>query len=1375
MEVKLKVMEALQEEAYKGIVRIDSQTMRQIDVKPGSIVEIEGGRTTVGIVDRAYPTDIGQAIIRMDGILRRNAKTGIGEVVKVRKCEVKEAKLVTIAPAQKGVMVQADPEVFKRGLLGRAVVKGDIVALGGARSRRRTMSGSPFEDIFDVFEQGFMGNFGFGGLKFIVADANPKQAVIITETTEIKVNPKAVEVTEELIPDVTYEDIGGLSEEIKKIREMVELPLKHPEIFERLGVEPPKGVLLHGPPGTGKTLLAKAVAAETDANFLLINGPEVTCLTGDTEVLTNPNGRVKIQELFSETEKSGEIVRKDEFKEIVVPKQKIKLFSLNENLKIVPDEVEAITKSYAPEIYEIKTKKKGLHKTSKNHPFATLSEEGKIVWKTAKELKSEDEIVIAPDLNYSDINKEEIMKNLDKIKLDKDEINSIEIKSGEYVYDISMKTYHNFFTGSPLTLVSNSKFYGESEKRIREIFEEAEKNAPSIIFIDEIDAIAPKREETYGEVERRMVAQLLATMDGLKSRGKVIVIGATNRINSLDPALRRPGRFDREIEIGIPSKAGRLDMLKIHTRNMPLTKDVELDKLAAITHGFVGADMAALCKEAAMNVLRKVLPDLKIKENEPLPTEILDKLRVTGKDFKEALKLVRPSALREVLIEIPNVKWKDIGGLEVLKQELKEAVEWPLKYPASFARLGIKPPKGILMYGPPGTGKTLLAKAVANESESNFILIKGPELISKWVGESEKGVKKIFEKARQAAPTIIFFDEIDAIAGRRGLDPGTKVTERMVNQLLTEMDGLEELTDIVVIGASVTGDTKIMIKDKNKTKILPIKDFIDPYFKDDKEEGEKIAEDIQTLGFEKLDIKKQYGLRFSNSAFKKVRSVFRHKVDKIYEIEYVGGKVRTTGNHSVFIRTRNGIVARPVSTLKVNDVLVDLPLKVRTTDNLPKIRHHKFNTEFKLKLPVHIPDERLLNNYNLVMSNSDLSQSQLAELTGQAQTTISSWKREICVPRELSLEYFKHQLPSEVNVTPDLMRLLGYYTAEGYARKEIDFCFNINETEYHADVQNLMSNIFNISKPDQVRYITNNAINIIYQAKPLADFFIRNCGKGAHNKHVPEFLFEAPKEYFLDFLKGYTFGDGHFYEDGKIEATSVSKQLIVELNWLCRMHGIKSYIGSFIAKAGRKIHGKVINKDTQAYKLGISKHHNPFIEGNNKSYAKRAKIKSIKILPYNDYVYDLCGCDNEAFFGGDSPILLHNTNRPDMIDPALLRPGRFDRIISTTVPDKEGRLEIFKIQTKDMPLATDVDLNKLADKTEGYVGADIEGICREAGLLTLRDNIKATQVEMKFFNDALEKVKPSIRPDDMKAYKEIEENYLRKARAAIEKPPSYLG
>src|SRR3989344_1874612 len=544
-DVRLKVMEALQEEAYRGTVRIDSETMHKIGVHPGDVVSIEGGRETVGIVDRAYPTDVGQEVIRMDGILRRNAKTGIGEHVKVRKADVKEARSITIAPAQKGVMIRADPELFKRALINRAVVKDDIIVPSNTRRRRRQLPDSPLfdNDVFSIFEESFTGAFGLSGLRFIVVQTTPlKTPVLITESTNVVLNPKAVEISDEKILEVTYEDIGGLKEEIKKIREMVELPLKHPEIFERLGIEPPKGVLLHGPPGTGKTLLAKAVANEVEANFMVVNGPEIL-----------------------------------------------------------------------------------------------------------------------------------------------------------------------------------NKFYGESEKKIRDIFDEAEKNSPTIIFFDEIDAIAPKR----------VVSQLLAQMDGLKSRGKVIVVAATNRPNSIDPALRRPGRFDREISIGVPNKKGRLNILKIHTRNMPLANDVALLKISEITHGFVGADLSALCKEAAMNVLRRILPDLKLGEKEEIPKEILDKLVVTGKDFKEALKLVRPSAMREVLVETPNIKWEDIGGLEKLKQELKEAVNWPIKYPGMFKRIGIRAPKGILMYGPPGTGKTLLAKAVANESEANFILVKGPELLNK--------------------------------------------------------------------------------------------------------------------------------------------------------------------------------------------------------------------------------------------------------------------------------------------------------------------------------------------------------------------------------------------------------------------------------------------------------------------------------------------------------------------------------------------------------------------------------------------------------------------------------------------------------------------
>jgi len=710
--LRLKVAEAIQDDVNKGIVRIDSSFMKEVGVRPGDILEIEGERKTIGIVDRAYPGDIGLNIIRMDGIIRRNAKTGIGESVGVRKADVKEAKKIVIAPARKGIIIRVSPDLIKQGLLGRAVVKGDIVSLGGTGRRRRTMTDSPFfDDIFSVFDESMIG-FGFGDIKFIVASTMPKEAVIISDLTEVEFNPEAVEVEEEKILEVTYEDIGGLEDEIKKIREMVELPLKHPEVFERLGIEPPKGVLLHGTPGCGKTLLAKAVANETNSHFILINGPEVM-----------------------------------------------------------------------------------------------------------------------------------------------------------------------------------SKWYGQSEKNIKEKFEEAEKNAPSIIFIDEIDAIAPRREDVHGEVERRVVAQLLAMMDGLKSRGKVVVIAATNIPNVLDPALRRPGRFDREIEIGVPSKEGRLNVFKIHTRNMPLKPNMDInilrkelnesiseieelisererqskngkekepseikelenkkknlsglrDKLkgvkfnkdlrkllesgklekeqkrqinvlieesmlknvSEVTHGFVGADLAALSKEAAMIVLRKVLPDLKLDEEEAIPHELLEKLRITANDFKEALKIVRPSAMREVLVEVPSIKWEDIGGLEDVKQELKEAVEWPIKNPGSFKQLGVKPPRGILLYGPPGTGKTLLAKAVANESEANFISIKGPEILSKWINETPQLVRKLFQKARQVSPTIVFIDEIDSIASRREPNLGSHHGGmNAVEALLTEMDGLEDISDIVIIGAT---------------------------------------------------------------------------------------------------------------------------------------------------------------------------------------------------------------------------------------------------------------------------------------------------------------------------------------------------------------------------------------------------------------------------------------------------------------------------------------------------------------------------------------------------------------------------------------------
>ncbi|MFQ6050154.1 MAG: CDC48 family AAA ATPase [Candidatus Hydrothermarchaeota archaeon] len=592
-QIELRVAESMPQDVGKGIVRIDGKSLAELGLVAGDIVEIRGEKIGVAIVNQGYPMDEGLGIVRMDGVVRYNAGANIGGKVKVRKAQVKNARRIRLSPIQP-VRFRSDfQEYVRRRIIKKPLIRGNRIDV----------------PVFNT------------ALSLIVTSTDPSGSVLVTEETQINISDRPIKDILD-IPAVTYEDIGGLKEEIQKVREMIELPLRHPQVFEKLGIKPPKGVLLHGPPGTGKTLLARAVAHESNAHIIMLNAPEIM-----------------------------------------------------------------------------------------------------------------------------------------------------------------------------------GKYYGESEERLREIFKQGHENAPSIIFIDEIDAIAPKREEVTGEVEKRVVAQLLSLMDGLKEREKVIVVAATNRPNALDPALRRPGRFDREIEIGIPDRDARFEILQIHTRNMPL-EDVDLEELANSTHGFVGADIAALCREAAMSALRKVLPEIDLEAHEISP-DTLEKLVVRREDFKAALKDVGPSALREVYVEIPNVRWSDIGGLEEVKKELKKAIEWPLKYPDEFEELGIKPPHGILLYGPPGTGKTMLAKAIATEAQANFISIKGPELLSKWVGESEKAVREVFKKARQTAPCIIFFDEVDSIVPRRGTGIGdSRVTERIISQILTELDGIEELTDVVVIAAT---------------------------------------------------------------------------------------------------------------------------------------------------------------------------------------------------------------------------------------------------------------------------------------------------------------------------------------------------------------------------------------------------------------------------------------------------------------------------------------------------------------------------------------------------------------------------------------------
>ncbi len=595
--IELTVAGALVTDDGRGIARIDSKARKMLDVISGDIIEIKGKRrSTAAIVWQAHQQDEGLDFIRIDGYIRQNIGVGIGDKIFVTKAEISDAERVILAPPQnQRTPISPDfSEYAKNKLENKPLVKGDVVPV------------PMFGYVFN----------------FVVAQVVPHGVVRVTQNTEVSVKNEPVSESIVRIGDVHYEDIGGLKGEIQKIREMVELPIRYPELFERLGIEPPKGVLLYGPPGTGKTLLAKAVANESDANFIDISGPELV-----------------------------------------------------------------------------------------------------------------------------------------------------------------------------------SKFVGESEERLRGIFDEAKEKAPTIIFMDEIDAIAPKREEATNEVERRMVSQLLTLMDGMNSRGQVIVIGATNRQNAIDPALRRPGRFDREIEIGVPDRNSRREILQIHTRNMPIAKDVNIEEFADITHGFTGADITALAREAAMATLRRILP--KILDKRSVPNELLVSLEVTKDDFMEAFNSISPSALREVFVERPNIHWSDVGGLEDVKAQLKEAVELPIKKPEAFTKMGIRPIKGVLLVGAPGVGKTLLAKAVATERESNFISIKGPELLNKYVGESEKAVRELFRKAKMAAPCIIFIDEIDSIAYTRSADStDSMVTERVVDTLLTELDGLSDLKNIIVIAAT---------------------------------------------------------------------------------------------------------------------------------------------------------------------------------------------------------------------------------------------------------------------------------------------------------------------------------------------------------------------------------------------------------------------------------------------------------------------------------------------------------------------------------------------------------------------------------------------
>ncbi len=1250
---KLRVVESLQDDVHKGVARMDPQLMRELGLVRGDIISIKGGRETLAIVDRAYPADVGENILRIDNLIRKNARVGVGETVIVQKANARPAVKVTIAPVQQGITVQADPEMLKHGLLGRPMMKGDIISLGGMHRRRDMMSdGFPdlFGDLHDLFGGGFQ---GFQQIRFMVVSTSPNQQCFINEDTQIMLNPKAVEMADENVPDIAYEDIGGLREEIKKVREMVELPLKHPEIFEKLGIEPPKGVLLYGPPGTGKTLLAKAVANESEANFILLNGPEVM-----------------------------------------------------------------------------------------------------------------------------------------------------------------------------------SKFYGESERKIREIFEDAEKNAPTIIFFDEIDAIAPKREDVQGEVERRVVSQLLSMMDGLKSRGKVIVIGATNRINSVDPALRRPGRFDREIELSVPGKEGRLDILKIHTRNMPLTKNVSLDALAGKTHGFVGADLSALTKEAAMNVLRKMLPSLKLEEDEPIPPEVLDKAIVAESDFAEALKVVRPSAMREVFVETPNIGWNDIGGMDSTKQELKEAVEWPISNPKGFERLGIRAPRGILLYGPPGTGKTLLAKAVAKESEANFIHVKGPSLLSMWVGKSLPYNEELIVKDNGIVKRMKIGEIVEKKLDVQALafDKDKRVRFSKITDFIKhKLDGarLMEVTTRTGRKIRVTDHHSLFSFVNGKIVDIPTSQIIP---------NESYIAVPKNLNLPREIIKEINLYEY----FKDDEEIFVSNVSSyLKNAKKILGLNKTSEILGITKKYLADIIAKnlPISVIKFNALIKESKLALDFSEIKIKMKNstHKYNCLFNIDkdfwrlIGVWIAEGDFNSSTVRIHNQNPEIREDIRNICGKYKFSLSEMKNCATINSLFLEKVFRKvlglksgaenkNLPSIAFVLDKESKanlLRGYFSGDGSIHQVERGKFHIEASTISKTLANDLLYLLSDFGIVATCYVKKSKIynNEIYRISILG---VKNFERfseigfidSARNNNISHYI-KSRKWARSDLIPL----SGDLYElaanSNQIYSTnqSVGKDMLRSMLILVDKDKTryKEYWdlveGDLYLDLVKEI--KVIEPEEYVYDIEVSGEHN-FVAGfggiiahNSEEGVRKVFERARQVAPcviFFDEIDALAGkrgieygtkvtervlnqllAEMDGLEGMKDVTIIGATNRPDMLDPALLRPGRFDRIILADVPDEASREKIFAVHTKNTPLDKSVKISELVKLTDGFVGADIESLVREAALNALRINISADKVTWQDFEEALKKVKPSVSRDTAQKYKKIEDYYLKRSRAGLDAGPVYAG
>jgi transitional endoplasmic reticulum ATPase len=1205
-EIELKVAEALQIDYGKRTIRVDSTARKVLDVTTGDVVEIKGKKSTAAIVLPAHPQDEGLNIIRMDGILRSNSSVGLGDRVRVKKAEIKPAKKIVLAPNQPSRYAPGFDVYVKKNLLGKPLTRGDVLSI-------------------NVFGTSF---------PFAVAQTLPVGITLVTEETAVELREEPVK---ELgrIPTITYEDIGGLRDEVQKIREMVELPMRFPQLFERLGIEPPKGVLIYGSPGTGKTLLAKAVANETESHFITINGPEIV-----------------------------------------------------------------------------------------------------------------------------------------------------------------------------------SKFVGEAEERLRQIFQEAEENAPSIVFIDELDAIAPKREEVVGEVEKRIVAQMLALMDGLKGRGQVIVIGATNRPNAIDPALRRPGRFDREIEIGVPDKRGRKEIMMIHTRGMPLAEDVSLDDLAAVTHGFVGADLSSLSKEAAMKSLRRILPKIDLEKGE-IPPELLENLQVTGRDFQEALKEVQPSALREVMIEVPNVKWEQIGGLEALKRELKEAVELPLKRPEVFTKIGIRPVRGVLLFGPPGTGKTLLAKAVATESEANFIAVRGPELLSKWVGES-----------------LAYEEPVWVLDGGnlKRVEIGRLVDEKLAeNPAGVAVQALAQRTKLLTF----------TLDEQGRSVLAPIDDFI-----------------RHRAPGELYRVTTQSGRQLTTTGDHALFTLINGRVRPTPASQLVAGESHVAlparlpalereaawdlteqfkDNSDVFVKP-SPLFGRAVSKLGPENAARLLGCSPRfAQESVGRARH-------SLPLPLF---RRLMDAAGVGFDAAELTLT----YRGSAQT-----------------------LPGRLSASPDLCYALGFWVAEGdYNRSALRF--SNHNGENREALRAALARIGTRAKLYEgcVRAEHPLLQRFFREVLGLAPY--------ADNKRAPDFLFSAPRSHIAAFLRGYYSGDGSVHGNrhrSYVEASTSSPALARDIQHLLLHFGVVATLwrgrekrtgGNKLkvlftgvtnferflevgfsqrskqarlaaypaAKRWRRSAQIPMDANLRAFlathgypewarsqTVGIDKLRQALERNDAERKFKDAwalvesdyhwdKVVRVEKVKYDKpFVYDISVPGVQRFLAGEGDLLAHNsergikevfrkarsaapciiffdeidamaprrggegegshvtermvnqllsemdgieilkdvvviaaTNRVDIVDSALLRPGRFDKLLEVPMPDERARLDILKVHTKGMPLASDVDHKELAKATENYSGADLEAMCREAGMTALRENLEAKKVTMLHFRKAMQALRPA--------------------------------